>query len=104
VTREPTTPVVMLPNGNIAYYMITWWREIGPDGRDWGNLIKLPPGSVPLVPKVEPMNDSLWSCFRIPTGAGPAFRPLTPWRYVLLVVERVRLRRSERRHEREGGL
>jgi hypothetical protein len=42
-------PVVLLPCGNIAYRMDLWWREIGPDGRDRGNLINLPPGAVALT-------------------------------------------------------
>lgn len=42
-------PVVVLPDGHIAYRMDLWWREIGPDGRDRGNLIALPPGARPLT-------------------------------------------------------
>ncbi|WP_040828910.1 hypothetical protein [Nocardia jiangxiensis] len=48
--EQATTRVVILPNGNIAYRMPCWWREIGPDGRDWGNLITLPEGSKLMQP------------------------------------------------------
>jgi hypothetical protein len=48
-TNEPT-PVVLLPNGNIAYKMPGWWREIGPDGKDYGNLPTLPTDAMPMVP------------------------------------------------------
>lgn len=95
---EPTTSVVLLPSGNIAYRMDIWWRELGPGGQDWGNFFTLPAGAVPLCCK--PVRDSLWRCFQIPNGAGTWFR-LTPWSYLLLVIERIRLRRSERRYARQ---
>lgn len=47
------------------------------------------------------MSDSFWRCFALRDGAGPWARPLTPYGYVLLVVDRLRLRRSERRYARE---
>jgi len=53
---EPT-PVVLLPSGNIAYKMPCWWREIGPDGKDYGNLPVLPKGAVRMVPAPQPAPD-----------------------------------------------
>ncbi|WP_280503011.1 hypothetical protein [Nocardia farcinica] len=47
---KPVTPVVLLPGGNIAYRMPCWWREIGPDGQDYGNLLTLPCDAIPMAP------------------------------------------------------
>lgn len=52
MTDPEPTPVVLLPNGNIAYKMPAWWREIGPDGKDYGNLPVLPKGAVRMVPEL----------------------------------------------------
>lgn len=52
VVTDPSqrTAVVLLPNGNIAYRMDLWWRELGPGGKDHGNLLSLPDGAIPMVP------------------------------------------------------
>lgn len=50
-THGQSAAVVLLPNGNIAYDMGIWWREIGPGGEDWGNLpVAMPKGAIPLLP------------------------------------------------------
>lgn len=47
---KQATEVVLLPDGDIAYKMPCWWRRIGRDGDDCGNLIALPEGAVRMVP------------------------------------------------------
>ncbi|WP_280393106.1 hypothetical protein [Nocardia wallacei] len=50
-----STAVVLLPDGNIAYDMGIWWREIGPGGADFGNIPgALPKGSILLLPLEGP--------------------------------------------------
>lgn len=46
--------------------------------------------------------DSIWHCFRIPAPVSWA-PPITVRTYMLLVVERIRLRRSERRYARRNA-
>lgn len=47
--------------------------------------------------------DSIWRCFAIPRQTYGWYR-VTPKSYILLVAERIRLRRSERRYaKRRSG-
>lgn len=53
-----TTEVAILPTGHIAYKMAAWWRELGPNGEDWGNFFHLPDGSVQLTYNTAPLGDA----------------------------------------------
>lgn len=49
MTWTATTEVYILPNGNVAYGMGIWFRELGPMGRDYGNHLTLPKGAIKVT-------------------------------------------------------
>jgi deoxycytidylate deaminase len=93
----------MAPNGDVYFNMPTWWRCLGPNGRDDGNHFTLPPGSVPLVPQKDVESRS-WPGMRYEYPV-PAFAPDRPdWDSYFLGIARAVSARSDCERDNVGAV